>query len=60
MSIGLGFYLLGVIIVVLGSFQGKVTCAHILVGKRVCGIAVAKNKIQRMVNAHVFHGHICL
>lgn len=54
-----GFYLLrSSDELVLGPFQGKPACIRILVGKGVCGTAVATAQTQRVADVHVFAGHI--
>ncbi|MBC3616571.1 GAF domain-containing protein [Vibrio metschnikovii] len=53
-----GFYLLQNDELVLGPFQGKPACVRILVGRGVCGTAVATNTVQRVDDVHAFVGHI--
>lgn len=53
-----GFYMVKNGELILGPFQGKVACMHIMFGKGVCGTAVAENKTQRVENVHEFPGHI--
>ena len=53
-----GFYLMRQGRLVLGPFQGKVACIHIAVGKGVCGMAVAEDRVQRVPDVHQFPGHI--
>ena len=43
---------------VLGPFQGKPACAHIELGKGVCGTAAATLTTQRIADVHQFDGHI--
>ena len=53
-----GFYLLKGDALHLGPFQGKPACAKIIVGKGVCGAAIAQNQTQRVEDVHLFPGHI--
>jgi len=53
-----GFYLLEGDTLVLASFQGKIACVRIPVGRGVCGTAVAQNRVQRVEDVHAFDGHI--
>jgi len=53
-----GFYLLEGNSLVLGPFQGKPACIEILVGKGVCGTAVAQEALQLVPDVHQFPGHI--
>ncbi|MEA4870243.1 MAG: GAF domain-containing protein [Christensenella sp.] len=53
-----GFYLLRGDALVLGPFQGKPACTRIVIGKGVCGTAVAQNCTQRVEDVHNFPGHI--
>ena len=58
-----GFYLTmpcadGTPELVLGPFQGKVACTHIVWGRGVCGTAAAADAVQRVENVHEFAGHI--
>ena len=53
-----GFYQMEQGKLVLGPFQGKPACVEIMVGKGVCGTAVASGKIQVVKNVHEFPGHI--
>ena len=53
-----GFYLMRGGQLVLGSFQGRVACIHIPVGKGVCGTAVAEDRTQLVPDVHTFPGHI--
>ena len=53
-----GFYLMRQGRLVLGPFQGKVSCIHIVEGKGVCGTAVAEDRVQRVPDVHRFPGHI--
>ncbi len=42
----------------LGSFQGKVSCTTILFSKRVCGTCATQQKSNIVPNVHEFRGHI--
>lgn len=53
-----GFYLLRGDELVLGPFQGKPACVRILVGKGVCGTAVAEGRTLVVSDVHAFSGHI--
>ena len=53
-----GFYFLHGDELVLGPFQGKPACVRILVGKGVCGRAVAERKTIRVEDVFAFPGHI--
>ena len=53
-----GFYTLEGSTLILGPFQGKPACIEILVGRGVCGTAVAENKTQLVSDVHAFPGHI--
>ena len=53
-----GFYKMTDGALVLGPFQGKPACIRIPVGRGVCGIAVAEDKVQLVYNVHDFPGHI--
>ena len=53
-----GFYLLRDGRLVVGPFQGKPACIHIPVGRGVCGMAVARDRIQVVPDVHAFPGHI--
>ena len=53
-----GFYMMEDGALVLGPFQGKTACIRILVGKGVCGTAVAENATQLVADVHLFPGHI--
>ena len=53
-----GFYLLKEDMLHLGPFQGKTACTLILVGRGVCGTAVATRQIQLVKDVHQFPGHI--
>ena len=53
-----GFYMMEDGALVLGPFQGKTACIRILVGKGVCGTAVAENATQLVPDVHLFPGHI--
>ena len=43
---------------VLGPFQGKPACVRIVVGRGVCGTAVAKAQSILVEDVHAFPGHI--
>lgn len=43
---------------VLGPFQGKIACAHIPLGRGVCGQAAASRKIKIVSDVHHFTGYI--
>ncbi len=53
-----GFYLFWDGKLVVGPFQGKPACIHILVGRGVCGTAVAEDAVQVVPDVHLFPGHI--
>ena len=53
-----GFYKMENGILVLGPFQGKPACIEIVVGRGVCGTAVAEDKTQLVYDVHQFPGHI--
>lgn len=53
-----GFYLLEGDTLVLGPFQGRPACIEILVGRGVCGTAVAEGRTQLIPDVHQFPGHI--
>ena len=53
-----GFYLLEQGELRLGPFQGKPACTRIVLGKGVCGTAMAENRTQRVADVHAFPGHI--
>ena len=53
-----GFYLMEDGKLVLSAFQGKPACIEIVVGKGVCGTAVAERRTQLVPNVHTFPGHI--
>lgn len=42
----------------LGSFQGKVACTEIAIGRGVCGSAAAEEKTFIVPDVHEFKGHI--
>ena len=43
---------------ILGPFQGPVTCMHIAIGKGVCGTAAKARETQIVPDVHKFAGHI--
>ena len=53
-----GFYLREGDALILGSFQGKVACIEIPMGRGVCGTAAALGKTLRIEDVHTFPGHI--
>ncbi len=53
-----GFYLMNQNELLLGPFQGKLACVHIVVGKGVCGTAVSQNATQLVKDVHLFPSHI--
>ncbi|MEM9103170.1 MAG: GAF domain-containing protein [Pseudomonadota bacterium] len=53
-----GFYWLEEDELVLGSFQGKVACVRIPLGKGVCGTAAAEKQTILVDDVHAFSGHI--
>lgn len=53
-----GFYLMVKDELLLGPFQGRVACTHIQLGRGVCGMAAAEDKIQVIKDVHAFPGHI--
>ena len=53
-----GFYLMRNGQLVLGPFQGKPACIHIMPGKGVCGTALKEDRTQRVDDVHLFPGHI--
>lgn len=53
-----GFYLMRDDELVLGPFQGRTACVRIVVGKGVCGTAVAEAQTQLVADVHAFPGHI--
>ena len=53
-----GFYLFRGGRLVLGPFQGKPACIHILPGRGVCGTAAANDATLRVDDVHAFPGHI--
>lgn len=54
----LGIYVLRGDELVLGPFQGKPACVHILLGDGVCGTAATTISTQRIDDVHAFPGHI--
>jgi GAF domain-containing protein len=53
-----GFYFLRGKELVLGSFQGKVACVRIPLGKGVCGTAAERRETLLVPDVHEFPGHI--
>ena len=53
-----GFYKMEDGALVLYPFQGKPACIRILVGRGVCGTAVAQDRVQLVYDVHQFPGHI--
>ena len=53
-----GFYLIKNNQLVLGPFQGKISCTRIDIGKGVCGTCVKEKKALLVNNVHSFDGHI--
>ena len=53
-----GFYLMRGGQLVLGPFQGKVSCVNIQMGKGVCGTAAKLDQTQVVADVHAFPGHI--
>ena len=53
-----GFYLLENEELILGPFQGKVACMHIMLGKGVCGTCASTRKTQCISDVHKFKGHM--
>jgi len=53
-----GFYFLRDGQLVLGSFQGKVACVRIALGKGVCGTAAQRRETVVVPDVHAFPGHI--
>ena len=53
-----GFYLMHKGSLLLGPFQGKVSCIRIELGKGVCGTAAERDETQLVANVHDFAGHI--
>ena len=53
-----GFYLMDRGSLLLGPFQGKVACIRIVIGRGVCGTAVAEDRTIRVADVHEFPGHI--
>lgn len=43
---------------VLGPFQGRPACVHILMGQGVCGTAASEKRTIRVDDVHTFDGHI--
>ena len=54
----LGIYVLRRDELVLGPFQGKPACVHIMLGDGVCGTAAKSLETQRVDDVHAFPGHI--
>lgn len=54
-----GFYLKkGENGLILGPFQGKPACVHLIYGKGVCGTAAQTKEIQLVPDVHAFEGHV--
>lgn len=53
-----GYYVLKDDKLILSSFQGKVACMEIPLGKGVCGTAAKTGETQLVKNVHEFPGHI--
>ncbi len=53
-----GFYLHAEGELLLGPFQGKPACAHIPIGRGVCGTAFALRESILVNDVHTFPGHI--
>ena len=53
-----GFYKMEDGQLILDPFQGKPACTRILVGRGVCGTAVAEDATQLVPDVHEFPGHI--
>ncbi len=53
-----GFYIMKGDRLVLGPFQGKPACIHILPGQGVCGTAIKEKRVIRVDDVHEFPGHI--
>ena len=53
-----GYYLYKDEELVLGPFQGKVSCTRIKMGKGVCGVCAESRCTQRVDNVHEFVNHI--
>lgn len=53
-----GFYLMRDGKLVLNSFQGKIACTEIQIGKGVCGTAVERNETLVVDDVHTFSTHI--
>lgn len=53
-----GFYIIEDGELVLNTFQGKVACTRIAIGKGVCGTAVETKEVQLVEDVHQFPGHI--
>lgn len=53
-----GFYLFEEDQLILGPFQGNVSCVRIEIGKGVCGTAAAERKTIIVEDVHQFPGHI--
>ena len=63
LKFGMGFFWVGFYIVkndelVLGPFQGPISCTRIRMGKGVCGTAWEKNETVLVPNVDEFPGHI--
>ena len=53
-----GFYFFKNGKLLLGPFQGKVSCTEIEIGKGVCGTAFKKRQLLNVADVHRFEGHI--
>lgn len=53
-----GFYFYKDNELILGSFQGKIACSNIKIGKGVCGVAFEKRMLLNVPDVHKFEGHI--
>jgi L-methionine (R)-S-oxide reductase len=53
-----GFYFLSGKDLVLATFQGKIACMRIPLGKGVCGTAAINRRTERVADVHLFPGHI--
>ena len=53
-----GFYVMKEGKLVLSSFQGKVACVEIKIGRGVCGTAVERDETMLVADVHKFPTHI--
>ena len=53
-----GFYFLQDRELILGPFQGKVSCVRIALGRGVCGTAAERRETLIVPDVHAFPGHI--